>query len=295
MTIFTSPSLSPAELPISDDAGSFQAVQWDWNRNDAVLSPHLIEGRWVTNVQGSVTVTAANDNGVPMEVRIGPPENGLQSVGYVDPGESATFAIDLPNLERLIGPDEDYGAGGMRMLGMYFFKPSPGTGYTIDALEAVFTTTDEDPNALLVEAGSPSLSSDNIDDLRFDNMLEHVTVDGQTLDQWLSSGYQAVIQLEGSLQNGIGVSFNTVTDIYRLYLDENDNPAPGTYTQPYRVRLYTVTGGGEGGEEVETEIVSFASGSDLTGVVSFELIEGGGGGEGGCSIPVFSRAMPACN
>ena len=119
------------------------------------------------------------------------------------------------------------------------------------------------------------------------------------MTDWLQGGFsgqrQAAIQLDGALQNGIGVSFNTVTDIYRLYLDEGDNPVPGTYTQPYRVRLYTVGGGGEGGEEVVTEITSFASGSDLTGVVTFILLKGGGGGEGGCSIPVVSRAMPACN
>ena len=299
MTDFTTPSLSPAGLPISDDAGGFsQSVQWDWNRPDAVLSPYMIEGRWITNVQGSITVTAANDNVQPMHVRVGPPRNGLTTLGYVDPGQTETFAIDLPNLEQLIEPDVEWEPNGMRILGFHFTQGSNGTGYTINDLDVVITSTDEDPNALLVVADSPSLSSADIDVLRFDDMLQHVTVDGQLLTDWLQGGFtgtrQAVIQLEGSLQNGIGVSFNTVTDIYRLYLDEGDNPAPGTYTQPYRVRLYNVTGGGEGGEEVETEITSFASGSDLTGVVTFELTEGGGGGEGGCSIPVFSRTIPSC-
>ena len=270
MTDFTTAQLSPSALPISGDASPYQAVEWAWFRGDTELQSLLLEGRWVTRIQGSVTVTAASDNIAPMLVRLYYPETGFENLGYVPPGEQAQFTFDATGLASFIGEDELFDPDpSMRMLALYFTQSEVGTGYTIEDLDVVFHTTDVDPNALLVIAANQTVESTQIADLEVADLFDLITVDDNPITEWLADSLnqnKAVIELEGTRQPYIGVAFNEVASSYGLYLDPagvDGEPTAGTYQQQYRVRLYLSTGGGDEGSGEETEITSINPSSDL--------------------------------
>lgn len=148
----------------------------------------------------------------------------------------------------------------------------------------------------LVNTFDVNLDSLVIGDLQVPDLFEFVTVGGVSLSNWLAANpdVHAHIELVGAQQPSIAVEFDHDTNSYGMSLDDDlPLPAPGTYSQPYRVRFY---------DDEEVQYTDFNGSSDYTGTVYFTLLEedggeGGEGGEGGpCpGIAYFSRTMPACN
>lgn len=283
MTLSVVGPLSPLDTPASGDAGSFNAAQHDWLRTDAPFAANIPAGYWVTRMVGSVTVTAADDNIASMLVRVyAPSSSGFSNLGSLAPGATQTYTFDIAVTPAQIAADDP-------VLSFYFNQSQPGTGYTIEAVEATYTLSDVEPlDAPLLEVENVLLQSTDIADLAIADLLQYVTLAP-------SAGYVLTLERNGANAAQINDVFDSVTDTYTMQLAPST--APGVYEQEYRARVFVEQTSGEGGSSELVEVTSFAEGSNAIATVTFELLEGGGGGEQpeGCtSVPTFMRSLPSC-
>ena len=290
MATWTVGPLAPLALPYAD-LGVGTAKSAYGLQEDAAFVGEFDVGEFILSASGSITVQADADNINPMLVRVyHRPGFTWHDLGMVAPGETETFAIEYD----VTPADSGLEASDNQIYNIYFRHDPTGGNvrYTITDLDLSFQVSDVAPSELLlVNAASPSNTSLDVSDLHISNMLSQVTVNGDPLSTWIAGAGNrtANIELVGTPDPDIN-STSGSNGIATLALDTD--ATPGTYTQPYRVRLYLITDGGEGGEGGQDEITDLNEASDTEGVVTFILTSEGGGG--GPSDPEGSRPWWFC-